>query len=124
MNADAITTFQNNYLQTWTEPDAERRLALIERLWARDGKLSVSSLGVTLHGVDYIAAHIDRVHDDLIAGKGLQFSYDQAIESGDALLLRWSMRAPSGEVVARGVDTLFRTSDGRVESGYMFMGVE
>ena len=45
------------------------------------------------------------------------------MESGDALLLRWSMTAPSGDVVGRGVDTVFRDVDGKVTHAYMFMGV-
>ena len=62
-------------------------------------------------------------HNDRIAGQGLTFSYDQRMESGDALLLRWSMTAPSGDVVGRGVDTVFRDVDGKVTRAYMFMGV-
>ena len=69
------------------------------------------------------AEHINRVHNDRIAGQGLTFSYDQRMESGDALLLRWSMTAPSGDVVGRGVDTVFRDVDGKVTRAYMFMGV-
>ena len=84
----------------------------------------VSSLGITLDGRADIAAHIARVHDDLIAGKGLAFSYDQAVQSGEALLLRWSMRAPSGDVVGRGADVVLRDADGRFETVYMFMGVD
>ena len=56
---------------------------------------SVSSLGLTIEGVDDINAQISQVHDDLIADKGLAFTYDQYIESGDCLLLRSSMLAPS-----------------------------
>ncbi|MGY4643319.1 nuclear transport factor 2 family protein [Cellulomonas sp. URHB0016] len=123
MSTDALTAFQDDYLATWTEPDADRRRHNIEQLWAPDGRLAVSSLGVTIDGVDAIDAHIGRVHGDLIAGKGLAFSYDQHVESGDALLLRWSMLAPSGDVVARGVDTVFRRADGSVQKVYMFMGV-
>lgn len=124
MSPDYSTDFQEGYLRTWTEPDPELRRANIDRTWTEGGRLVVSSLGITLQGRDDIAAHITRVHDDLIAGKGLAFSYDQAIEASDALLLRWSMRAPSGEVVGRGVDTVFRDSDGRAETAYMFMGVD
>lgn len=60
----------------------------------------------------------------MIAGKGLTFAYDQHIESGDSILLRWSMLAPSGDVVGRGVDIVFRNADGRVQTAYMFMGID
>lgn len=123
MNTDALTAFQNAYLETWTEPDATRRRANIDRVWAPDGRLVVSSPGLIVEGVDAIDEHITRVHDDMIAGKGLAFVYDQHIESGDSLLLRWSMVAPSGEVVGRGVDVVFRDAEGRVQAAYMYMGV-
>ena len=115
--------FDATYLSTWTEPDAGKRLALIEQVWAPHGSLHISSLGLSLNGTADIAAHIGRVHNDLIVGKGLTFSYDQRLESGDALLLRWSMTAPGGDVIGRGVDTVFRDVDGKVTRAYMFMGV-
>lgn len=116
-------TFQNDYLTAWIEPSSEARRAAIERVWDADAELSVSSTGTTLRGTDAIEAHIGAVHADLIATKGLMFQYDQELSSGDALLLRWSMTAPTGAVVGRGVDTLFRNADGRVSRAYMFMGV-
>lgn len=122
MSADA-NDFDDRYLATWIEADSALRRSNIERLWSPDGQLAISSLGIVLTGVDEIDAHIARVHDDLIAGKGLRFSYDQQLESGDALLLRWSMAAPNGEVVGRGVDTVFRDSNGQINRAYMFMGV-
>ena len=118
-NAD----FDAAYLRTWTEPDAGKRLALIEQVWAPGGSLHISSPSLSLTGTTDIAAHIERVHNDLIANKGLTFSYDQRAESGDALLLHWSMTAPNGDVVGRGVDTVFRNTDGKVVNAYMFMGV-
>ena len=87
------------------------------------GSLHISSPGLSLTGATDIAAHIERVHNDLIANKGLTFSSDQRAESGDALLLRWSTTAPNGDVVGRGVDTVFRNTDGKVVNAYMFMGV-
>ena len=102
---------------------ADQRSRNIEQMWAPHGRLAVSSLGLTIEGVDDIDAHISQVHDDLIADKGLAFTYDQHIESGDCLLLRWSMLAPSGDVVGRGVDLVFRNADRRVQRVYMFRGV-
>lgn len=117
------STFPTDYLRTWTETDSTARTTLIERLWAPEGRLSVSSMGTTLSGVRAIAEHTGRVHDDLIAGKGLVFSYDQAVTADDALLLRWSMTAPDGSVVGRGVDVVQREDTGRIASVHMFMGV-
>ena len=122
-STQANADFDAAYLRTWTEPDASKRLALIEQVWAPHGSLHISSPSLSLNGTADIAAHIGRVHDDLIVGKGLTFRYDQRLKSGDALLLRWSMTAPNGDVVGRGVDTVFRDSDGKVTRAYMFMGV-
>ncbi|MFK4790392.1 nuclear transport factor 2 family protein [Microbacterium sp. ZW T5_56] len=116
-------TFQNDYLAAWIEPNDRARRDAIERVWDTDAELSVSSTGETLRGIHAIEAHIGAVHGDLIATKGLTFQYDQELTSGDALLLRWSMTAPTGAVVGRGVDTVFRNADGRVSRAYMFMGV-
>ena len=82
------TDFDAAYLSTWTDPDAGKRLALIEQVWAPHGSLHISSPSLSLNGTADIAAHIGRVHDDLIVGKGLTFRYDQRLKSGDALLLR------------------------------------
>src|SRR4051794_6413266 len=123
MTAETLTDFDRRYLGTWTEPDPDRRRAAIDAMWSAGGRLVVSSLGLTLHGVDDIAAHVGRVHDENIAGRGLRFAYDQHVEAADALLLRWSMLAPDGSAVGRGVDVVFRDADGLVETVYMFMGV-
>jgi hypothetical protein len=123
MATETLTDFDQQYLETWTEPDAERRRASIERLWAPDGRLEISPAGLTLEGTDAIAEHVGRVHEQNIAGRGMRFQYDQHAEAGDALLLRWSMLAPDGSVVGRGVDLVFRGPDGRVQTLYMFMGI-
>ncbi len=123
MNAYDINDFQQHYLSTWTEADTDQRRDIIEKVWAPEGKLIISSHGITLHGTAEIAAHIALIHDDMIVTKRLVFSYDQQINADDALLLRWSMTAPSGDVVGRGVDIVFRNADGQVTTAYMFMGV-
>jgi hypothetical protein len=119
-----LTDFEQQYLQTWTEPDRQRRRANIERLWSPEGRMVVSSIGATLHGVDEIDGHIALVHEQNIVGRGLRFVYDQHAEAGGALLLRWSMIAPDGSVVGRGVDVVFRDDAGRVQTVYMFMGID
>ena len=124
MSATGLTDFDHDYLRTWTETDPVQRRAIIDRLWSPTGRMSVSSLGITIEGVENIARHIAQVQDDLIAGKGLVFSYDQHVESGDASLLRWSMTAPNGEVVGRGADVIFRDGDGLITSVHMFMGLD
>jgi SnoaL-like protein len=124
MTADTPDDFDRRYLETWTEPDPQRRRANIERMWSADGRMVVSSPGPTVRGVADIAAHIGRVHEENIVGHGLRFAYDQHVEADDALLLRWSMSAAGGAVVGRGVDLVFRDAEGLVETVYMFTGVD
>lgn len=59
----------------------------------------------------------------MIAGQGLAFTDDQAVEASGALLLRWSMLTRSGAPAGRGADVVFRHPAGRVTTVYMFMGV-
>lgn len=82
MSTDPNADFQDRYLQTWIEPDPDLRRANVDRVWDTEGRLVVSSLGITVEGTSDIAAHIARVHDDLIAGKRLRLAYD--------LVLVWS----------------------------------
>ena len=123
MTTTGLTDFDHDYLRTWTEPDPAQRRAIIDQLWSPTGRMSVSSLGTTIEGVENIAGHIAQVHDDLIAGKDLVFSYDQHVESGDVTLLRWSMTAANGQIVGRGADVIFRDGDGLIMAVHTFMGV-
>jgi len=90
-------------------------------MWSAGARLVVSPIGVSVQGVDEIAAHVTRVHEQNIAERGLRFVYDQHAEAADALLLRWSMLAPDGSAVGRGVDVVFRDADGLIQTVYMFM---
>jgi hypothetical protein len=122
--ATTLSTFDRQYLETWTEPDPRKRRANIERMWSSGGRMVISSTGASVEGVEEIAAHISRVHEQNIVGRGLRFVYDQSVEAQEGLLLRWSMLAPDSGVVGRGADVVFRNPDGRVRTAYMFMGVD
>ena len=110
----STTEFAQRYLETWTEPQAERRHDNVRNTWAPDGRMVVSSIGATLVGVEQIIEHIDRVHEDVIVGKGVAFSYTQQVNAGDATLLSSAVTAPDGTVMGKGADVIFRDGDGRV----------
>ena len=120
----STTEFAQRYLETWTEPQAERRHDNVRNTWAPDGRMVVSSIGATLVGVEQIIEHIDRVHEDVIVGKGVAFSYTQQVNAGDATLLSSAVTAPDGTVMGKGADVIFRDGDGRVTVAYMFMCLE
>ena len=119
--AASAADFTDEYLRSWIEPDPERRRDLIMNMWAPDGRLTVSSPAMVVEGVDRIVDHVASLYDAL---KDLDFVYDQQIESGDALLLRWSMSTPAGELVKRGVNIVFRNAQGCVSRVHMFMDVD
>lgn len=120
----SATEFAQRYLETWTEADATKRRENVRAVWAPDGRMVISSIGATITGVEEIAEHINRVHEDVIVGKGVVFSYTQQVDAGDATLLSSAVTAPDGTVVGKGADVIFRDSDGRVTAVYMFMGLE
>lgn len=119
-----VSDLATRYLQTWTAPDDAGRRAAIAEVWAPDGRLVVSSLGIEVIGHDAIASHTGGVHEQLIAGRGLRFTDDQEVEALEGTLLRWSMTAPDGTVVGRGADLVLCDDDGRAQTVYMFMGVD
>ena len=124
MSNTASDDFTTEYLTTWTEPDADTRRGIIDRFWAADGRLIASApVNATLEGTDQIAGLIGQVYDENIAANGLQFTYDQRIDAGDAILLRWSMLTPDGTAVDRGVEVILRAADGKIHTDYLFMSV-
>lgn len=124
MSNTATDDFTTEYLTTWTEPDADKRRGIIDRFWAPDGRLIASApVNATLEGTEQIAGLIGQVYEANIAANGLQFTYDQRIDAGDAILLRWSMLTPDGAAVDRGVEVLFRGEDGKIHTDYLFMSV-
>ncbi|MFJ9706291.1 hypothetical protein [Streptomyces sp. NPDC101234] len=121
MAAETLTEFDRAYLESFTEPDAELRRAKIEKLWSADGRMVSNDL--TVQGVDNIATHVAHIHEQYLVGHGLTFAYDQHSEAGEALLLRWSMLTPDGNTAARGVDVVFRDTNGQITTVYAFMGI-
>jgi hypothetical protein len=118
-----IEQFDQEFLETWTATDPAARRAAIERVWAPDGRMVVSPVGAELQGFDQIEAFVAKVNAENIVEKGIEFVYDQRQQADEALMLRWSMLAPGGEAVGRGVEVLFRGDDGKVATAYVFLGV-
>jgi hypothetical protein len=125
MSDTATGKFSEEFLATWTETDPDARRAAIERVWSPAGRMLVGPpVGATLEGPDQIAGFLAKVNAENIVAKGLTFVYDSEQEAGDATMLRWSMLTPDGKVVGRGLEVLHRGADGKVETAYVFLGVE
>jgi hypothetical protein len=128
MSEKTLEKFDREYLETWTESDPVRRRAKVERIWAADGRLvagpPVGVNGMAFEGHDQIEGFLAQVNEESIVGNGLRFDYDQRVQAGDALLLRWSMLTPDGRSAGRGVEIIFRGDDGKVQTAYVFMGID
>jgi hypothetical protein len=124
MSETTTTSFDQQFLETWTATDPAARRAAIERVWAAEGRMVVSPVGAELQGFDQIEAFVAKVNAENIVEKGLEFVYDQRQQADDALMLRWSMLTPAGETVGRGVEVLHRGEDGKVRTAYVFLGVD
>jgi hypothetical protein len=124
MSETMAPKFDQEFLETWTATDPAARRAAIERVWAPDGRMVVSPVGAELRGFDQIEGFVAKVNAENIVEKGIEFVYDQRQEADDALMLRWSMLTANGETVGRGVEVLFRDADAKVETAYVFLGVD
>jgi hypothetical protein len=125
MSDTATSKFSEEFLATWTETDPDARRAAVERVWSPEGRMLIGPpVGATLEGRDQIAGFLTKVNAENIVEKGLTFVYDAEQEAGDATMLRWSMLTPASDVVGRGVEVLHRGADGKVETAYVFLGVD
>jgi hypothetical protein len=124
MSTTTSETFDAEFLRTWTETDPAARHEAVERVWSPQGQMAVAPLGVTVEGHEQIEGFLAKVNGENIVEKGLTFRYDQRLEADDSLMLRWSIATPAGEVVGRGLEVLFRGEDGKVETAYVFLGVD
>ena len=64
----STTEFAQRYLETWTEPQAERRHDNVRNTWAPDGRLVVASRGATRAGAEKSIRRIAHVHEDVNVG--------------------------------------------------------
>jgi hypothetical protein len=124
MSTTKAEQFDREFLATWTETDPTARHAAVERVWSPTGRMVVAPLGATAEGHEQIEGFLAKVNAENIVGKGLTFVYDQRLEADDALMLRWSMLTPAGDPVGRGLEVLHRGGDGKVETAYVFLGVD
>ena len=95
-NQDLIDT----YIATWNETDPARRLALIERIWAADGRYADPlQSGEGAAGIDAMIAGLQAHYP------GLGMRRSGAVDGhGDFVRFGWELGPDSGPAVAGGVD--------------------
>lgn len=112
------TELVDGYLSAYGEPDPARRAALIESVWAFDGRLVDPP--ATGEGHDGIAALADS-----LAGQfpGHRFRRSSGIDEHHGFArYAWELVDPAGDVALTGIDVMQIGSDGLVMQVVGFFG--
>jgi hypothetical protein len=112
------TAVLDAWLSAYAEPDADRRRALIEQIWAPAGTLADPPFDATGH--DAIAALADVV---LTHYAGHTFRRTTKIDAHHAFArYGWELVAPDGTVAVAGTDVVTFAADGRLVQAIGFFG--
>ena len=108
----------DTYLQLLNETDAERRAALVERVWTPDARWVDPPLESEGHtGISDMVAGI---HEHF---PGHRFRRVSGIDTHhDRLRFAWELVAPDGTVVVAGIDVGELAADGRLQRVTGFFG--
>jgi hypothetical protein len=112
------TTLIDTYIAMWNEPDADARLALIDRAWTDDaayldpllsagGKPGLSDMVATVH--DHYPGHAFRRRSEVDLHH-------------DRVRFAWDLVAPDGSVFVAGIDVGELADDGRLRRITGFFG--
>jgi hypothetical protein len=108
----------DTYLDAYGEPDAARRMQLIGRVWADDGRLLDPPLDGQGHAG--ISALTDLVHAHY---PGHTFRRTTAVDAHhDVARYGWELVAPDGAVAVSGLDVAEFGGDGRIIRVLGFFG--
>ncbi len=116
----AMDRFVDRYMGMWNEPDAARRRATIEELWAPDAANYTASIEAIGH--DAIEARVIRSYDAFVGTGAHTFRSAQPyVAHHGALRVWWEMVAlADGTVAAMGHEFLLLDADGRITSDHQF----
>lgn len=125
MDTLPLDNFIRQYLAMWHEPDASRRRAMVEELWAPDAENFTRSF--TVQGLEPIVSRVDRAHREWVtkhdfifrpqtgAGAGGIDSHNQLIK------FPWEMLPRAGGALeARGLDIMVLDRAGKIRLLYQF----
>ena len=109
------------YVALWNEPEAARRRAAIEALWAPNGAHFSPTLEA--HGYDELEARVLRSHQRWVVDEGFVFrSTGDVLAHHDAVTFTWEMLPrDGGEAESIGRDFFVLDADGRVRAIYQFV---
>jgi hypothetical protein len=136
MTTDLIA---DTYISLWNEPDAERRRALIARLWTEDAehaldppadvraaatRVGFENPALVVRGHDELEGRVTRAYEEFIAPGEHAFRVAPAgaLRVGEAVKFAWQMVAVAdGTVAGGGTDVLLLAPDGRIRRDYQFI---
>ncbi|HUL66568.1 MAG TPA: hypothetical protein VLW55_18365 [Burkholderiaceae bacterium] len=120
MEQQQLDGFIARYVGMWHEPDAQRRRAIVQDLWAADGENR--SRRFAIQGHEAIVARVARAHDDWVAKKGFVFRpAGNADALGNVVKFLWEMVPKGGGArEALGLDIFLLHPDGRIRALYQF----
>lgn len=135
---DAPRELVRRYVAAWNEPDAGRRRAAIQGLWAEDGahilqppqeiREAAAAVGfpaatLRARGHDALEIRLTTAYEEFVApGKFTFRARDNAERLEDVVKFNWEMiSADGGEVAAVGLEIFFLGADGRIKTDYQFI---
>jgi hypothetical protein len=109
------------YVAVWHEPDASKRRATIEALWAPDGAHYSPTLEA--NGYEELTARVLRSYQRWVVDEGMIFrALDDVREHHGALTFTWEMLPrDGGEIESVGRDVFLLAPDGRLQTVYQFV---
>lgn len=113
------TQLVDRYCEVWGEPDAGRRAASLERIWAAGGTYTDPVAHAV--GSAELLEHIGRVR---VRRPGAKWSRSSGVDEhhGIARFL-WKAVDPGGATIAHGIDLAFLSADGaKIEKIVGFFG--
>jgi hypothetical protein len=114
----SVEDIVDEYQASLLEPDEQRRLRILEQVWADDCEVILPE--GRLVGRDAINQHISNVRRSFRGSTPILFG---AIDAHNNFMrFEWHVVDPSGEVVALGVNIGERTEDGRLKRVILFRG--
>jgi hypothetical protein len=107
------------YAASLVEPDEERRLSILEGVWADECEVLLPEVRIV--GREAINAHITSIRRAF--GRATPVLTGPVDAHSGFLRFEWRMIDPGGDVVAAGVNIGEQASDGRLRRVILFRGV-
>ena len=113
-----LSTLIDTHLAAYTDPDATRRAAAVQRIWAEAGQLVDPPLAAS--GQDAIVQQAGQL---LAQFPGHRFVRSSGIDSHHHMArYAWQLVGPDGAVVLEGIDFAQLDSQGRLQQVTGFFG--